>query len=97
MKTISEVLEEMKSARRNSPQLVRDWRSMIPEGSRWNPGDPGNPNCKVCEGTGYLRIEGLPISHPLFGKLVFCDCTAGRVQPRQITKDDDYLLPERAR
>jgi hypothetical protein len=80
-KKISEVLEEMKNARRNSPQLVRDWREMIPEGSRWNPGDPGKPGCKICEGTGYLRIEGLPVTHSYFGKLVLCDC-ANPVAPK---------------
>jgi hypothetical protein len=92
MKSISEVMDEMKGARRNSPQLVRDWREMIPDGSRWHPGDPGDPKCTTCEGTGYLRIEGLPVTHSYFGKLVLCDCVTFRMPP-QLEQRDDLLLP----
>jgi hypothetical protein len=81
IKTISDVMAELKNNRRNDPKLVRDWKEMLPEGSRWFPNCPGNPACKVCDGIGYLRIEGLPVGHPYFGKLVLCDCTEGRVVP----------------
>jgi hypothetical protein len=80
-RTISEVMQELKDKANSKSKLVRNWHEMLPPGSRWFPGCPGNPACKVCEGIGYLRIEGLPVSHPYFGKLVLCDCTAGRVAP----------------
>ncbi len=76
-KRFSEVVLELR-AMEHSPKIVGNWRSMIPNGSRWFPGCPGDPSCKTCEGTGYLRLEGLPIGHPYFGKVVLCDC----VRPR---------------
>jgi len=92
-KTISEVIAEMKRYR-NSPQLVRDWREMIPKGSRWYPNDPGDPACKECEGTGYLRIDGLPIGHPYFGKIVLCDCTRENFKPVPVQAPTRYVPPE---
>lgn len=79
VKTASEVISEMRM-NRNGAKLVRDWRTLIPKGSRWNPKDPGDPACKECEGTGYLRIDGLSIGHPAFGKIFLCDCTKNRVK-----------------
>ena len=76
-KRFSEVVLELREREKN-PRLVADWRTMIPQGSRWFPGCPGDPSCKTCEGMGYLRLEGLPIGHPYFGKIVLCDC----VRPR---------------
>jgi len=34
---------------------------------------PGDPNCPICGGIGYLRRD-LPINHPDFGKIVPCSC-----------------------
>jgi len=34
---------------------------------------PGDPNCPICGGVGYLRRD-LPIHHPDFGKIVPCPC-----------------------
>jgi len=34
---------------------------------------PGDPDCPICGGIGYLRRE-LPINHPDFGKIVPCSC-----------------------
>jgi DNA replication protein DnaC len=34
---------------------------------------PGDPNCPICHGVGYLRRD-LPIDHPDFGKIVPCSC-----------------------
>jgi len=51
------------------------WREGLPKGSRWFPGCPGDPACKECEGTGYLRLD-LPVGHPGFGKLLLCSCVA---------------------
>ena len=76
-KRFSEVILELHGSQKN-PAIVRDWRDMIPSGSRWFPGCPGRPDCKTCEGTGYLRLEPLPIGHPYFGKIVLCDCVRAR-------------------
>lgn len=93
VKSASEIISEMKM-NRTSTKLVRDWRSLIPPGSRWNPKDPGDPACKECEGTGYLRIEGLPIGHPAFGKIFLCDCAKSRVkQMPQMPKEYDAPEP----
>lgn len=92
IKTITEVMAEMHNIRHSSTMVVRDWRTMIPGGSRWNPGDPGDPKCKSCEGIGYLRIEGLPIGHPYFGKLVLCEC-ARVAETKLLEQYDNYLLP----
>lgn len=34
---------------------------------------PGDPNCPICGGVGYLRRD-LPVGHPDFGKIVPCSC-----------------------
>jgi DNA replication protein DnaC len=34
---------------------------------------PGDPNCPICGGVGYLRQE-LPVGHPDFGKVTICSC-----------------------
>ncbi len=34
---------------------------------------PGDPNCPICGGIGYLRRD-LPVDHPEFGKIVSCTC-----------------------
>ncbi len=40
---------------------------------------PGDPNCKICGGVGYLR-QDLPIEHPDFGKLQVCSCREGQLK-----------------
>ena len=71
MRSVKEVLSKMKSVK--TGQVVRDWRQLLPPGSRWDPGDPGDPACKMCAGTGYVRLE-LPVNHPDFGTIFLCDC-----------------------
>ena len=39
---------------------------------------PGDPNCPICGGIGYLRRD-LPIDHPDFGKIVPCSCRAEEI------------------
>lgn len=34
---------------------------------------PGDPNCPLCGGVGYLRRD-LPLGHPDFGRIEVCDC-----------------------
>jgi DNA replication protein DnaC len=34
---------------------------------------PGDPNCPLCGGIGYLRRD-LPLGHPDFGRIEVCDC-----------------------
>jgi hypothetical protein len=53
------------------------WQKGLPKGSRWFPGCPGDPACEGCDGTGYLRLD-FPVGHPALGKLVLCECAAGR-------------------
>ena len=39
---------------------------------------PGDPNCPICGGIGYLRRD-VPIDHPDFGKIVPCSCRSEEV------------------
>lgn len=39
---------------------------------------PGDPNCPICGGIGYLRRD-LPIDHPDFGKIIPCTCRAEEI------------------
>ncbi len=39
---------------------------------------PGDPNCPLCGGLGYLR-QDLPIDHPDFGKVIICTCRQAEV------------------
>src|SRR3972149_550832 len=39
---------------------------------------PGDPNCPICQGVGYYRLE-VPVEHPDFGKLQICTCRQGEV------------------
>jgi DNA replication protein DnaC len=34
---------------------------------------PGDPNCPVCAGVGYVRLD-VPVGDPAFGRLVECEC-----------------------
>jgi DNA replication protein DnaC len=34
---------------------------------------PGDPNCPICHGIGFVRRD-LPLSHPDFGKMEVCAC-----------------------
>jgi DNA replication protein DnaC len=42
---------------------------------------PGDPNCKICGGVGYLR-QDVPVEHPNFGKLQVCTCRRGQLDQR---------------
>jgi DNA replication protein DnaC len=55
-----------------------------PSAEEYKPGHglPGDPDCPLCSGLGYLRSE-LPVGHPDFGKLEICACRKGDVT-RQI-------------
>jgi DNA replication protein DnaC len=39
---------------------------------------PGDPNCPICSGIGYLRRD-LPIDHPDFGKIIPCSCRSQEI------------------
>lgn len=39
---------------------------------------PGDPNCPICGGIGYLRRD-LPIDHPDFGKIIPCSCRSQEI------------------
>ncbi len=39
---------------------------------------PGDPNCPICGGIGWLR-QDLPIDHPDFGKIIPCQCRSEEI------------------
>ena len=79
MQTLSEALAAMRGKRQDrGPRLVDNWRDEVPSGSRWRPGDVGNPNCPDCLGVGYVRLD-VPVGHEFFGKLLVCECSAERI------------------
>ncbi|MGB9673519.1 MAG: ATP-binding protein [Anaerolineales bacterium] len=49
----------------------------------------GDPNCPICHGSGYVRLE-VPLGHPQFGKIQICECRAS--QARQDIYDRLYAL-----
>lgn len=71
---IGDVLRDLQqnSALRRA-KMVENWRAYLPEGSKWQPGLPGNPSCPTCKGFGYVRLE-LPVGHPQQGKVAKCEC-----------------------
>ncbi len=40
---------------------------------------PGDPNCPICGGLGYYRLD-LPVTHQDFGKLLICTCRNIEIQ-----------------
>lgn len=78
MKKISEVVDELTATKSAKIRFVENWREMIPPGSRWRPGDKGDPTCQSCKGIGYVRMD-FPVGHPDFGKLFECECVNGAV------------------
>jgi len=42
---------------------------------------PGDPNCPICGGVGYLR-QDLPVGHPEFGRLEICTCRRSEMSKR---------------
>lgn len=40
---------------------------------------PGDPNCPICHGLGYIR-QDLPVGHPEFGKLQICTCRHAQIR-----------------
>lgn len=84
MESISSVMSRLKQPQEKR-RLVADWAEHIPTGSRWMPGDLGEPSCLSCKGLGYLRLE-LPTGHPDFGKLFACDCAAQRLEAARVNQ-----------
>ena len=79
LRLINEVLAELRQEHFN-PKDDEEWRKALPPGSRWQPGYPGDPACKICEGTGFLRLD-LPVGHRYFGQVFLCECTEGKPRP----------------
>lgn len=50
---------------------------------------PGDPNCPLCQGVGYLRLD-VPVGHPNFGKLQICTCRQANITT--VVKDRLYAL-----
>jgi DNA replication protein DnaC len=84
METISSVLTRLKQPQQKQ-RLVENWAEHVPSGSRWRPGDVGDPHCATCKGLGYVRLD-LPVGHPDFGRLFACDCAAQRLEAAQAAR-----------
>lgn len=41
----------------------------------------GDPDCKICGGVGYIRLE-LPVGHPDFGRVQVCSCRQETIRSR---------------
>jgi DNA replication protein DnaC len=50
---------------------------------------PGDPDCEICAGVGYLRVD-VPVGHPQFGQLQVCKCRQGQLN--QGRRDRLYAL-----
>jgi DNA replication protein DnaC len=46
---------------------------------------PGDPNCKICGGGGYYRLD-VPIGHPEFGRLQICQCRQHEISQRVLDR-----------
>jgi DNA replication protein DnaC len=60
-------------------------KASLPISSNTNPGSPslnegllGDPDCPVCGGIGYVRLD-VPVGHPDFGRLEVCTCRQSQV------------------
>jgi DNA replication protein DnaC len=42
---------------------------------------PGDPDCPICHGVGYVR-QDLPVGHPEFGRIQICSCRNSQVSQR---------------
>lgn len=71
----SAIARAQSGATTNAQQYIRNWKETLPPGSRWMPGDMGDPNCAHCRGLGYVKLA-LRVGHPDFGKMFTCDCAA---------------------
>lgn len=83
MMAVRDVLARMKvddAARQQAREQNGGY--VVPLGSRWRLGDVGKPDCPMCRGTGYVRLD-LAVGHPQFGKLHFCDCSANDLDARE--------------
>lgn len=90
--TLSEALADVPI---NAPRqrLVDNWKEMVPPGSMWRPGYPGDPNCSKCLGLGYIRMD-LPIHAPMFGRLIICDCVKEPARSDMAQRIDKLLKAE---
>ncbi|HDD54905.1 MAG TPA: AAA family ATPase [Chloroflexi bacterium] len=50
---------------------------------------PGDPNCEICGGVGYIR-QDLPLGHPDFGKMQICVCRTGQL--KKLARDGLYKM-----
>jgi DNA replication protein DnaC len=69
--TLKKLAANIKSGKTSAPDRE------LPVERLWND-LPGDPNCPLCGGIGYLR-QDLPIGHPDFGKLQVCTCRTAQV------------------
>jgi hypothetical protein len=77
MQKLADNLKEIHMNNENR-KYVSNWQETLPPGSLWCPGSRGDPACKVCSGTGWVRPNVYP-GNPLFGKLQCCECVPNSV------------------
>jgi hypothetical protein len=76
----------------NKHLYVKDWRDQLPAGSLWEPGSHGDPACKTCMGTGWVRADVYP-GHPLFGKLQPCECVPNLIHQKLAMENSPAYIP----
>jgi len=77
-RTIGQAVADLRAANapaRNRAEKfnVAALRKALPPDSRWMWGDVGKPDCRVCLGLGFVRLD-VPVGHPDFGWLFDCPC-----------------------
>jgi DNA replication protein DnaC len=79
MSKIEETLRKIAAdtLRENSPNLS----STEPHPSQGSTASLGDPNCPICGGSGYYRLD-VPVGHVEFGRLQVCTCRQGQVSQR---------------
>jgi DNA replication protein DnaC len=77
---MDEKIEETLKKAANGMQNGKTTSSESPS-TFWKHDLPGDPNCPICDGVGYLR-QDLPVGHPDFGKLHVCTCRQGQINQR---------------
>lgn len=94
MQTLSAVLAEL-SVKARQGKIVTRADPRVPAGSRWVPGDVGDPECSQCRGLGYMRLDLEP-GQPHFGELFVCDCAAAQVAAAEARRlaSASMLAPE---
>jgi DNA replication protein DnaC len=78
-KKIDEILKRLAE---DTSRASSQTSSNTEESGNASPPDlPGDPDCPICGGLGYLRVD-LPVGHPHFGQVQVCSCRRGQVSQK---------------